>query len=220
MKWYWIAAITMVFILGLYAYAKLFGKTNVYYNIEDSPAVPIPKKEAKSGSCGGMSNLGDTSLPLGFRNNNPLNLIKSSNAWKGKLANPAGRFEEFCSMEYGTRAAMINLRTYINRYGRNTIRKIISKWAPATENATNSYIDFVVRQTGIAPDTPISFQKEFTFKLIDAMSRMENGAVYAVDDLIKEKAWGLIKKSRGVVPTQAGVNKKGCQHLLVAFFIQ
>lgn len=192
MRWYWVSGIVVLVLVSIYVIYKVFGKTNVYYNIEDSPAPPVSKKEAATGNCGGTSNLGDKSLPLGFRNNNPLNLIKSSNVWKGKLANPAGRFEEFCSMEYGTRAAMINLRTYINRYGRNTIRKIITKWAPATENATSSYIDFVARQTGVAPDTPISFQKGFIFSLVDAMSKMENGVNFSLDSKTKEEAWSMI----------------------------
>jgi hypothetical protein len=194
MKWYWIAMITILILAAGYLFVKLNAKTNVYYNIETEPADPVSKKAAEKGEvCGdGSSNLGDESLPLGFRNNNPLNLIKSSNAWKGKIKDPAGRFEQFCSMEYGTRAAMINIRSYMNRHGRNTIEKIISRWAPASENDTQGYIAFVSQQTGYQPDTVLSFRKEVIFNLVDAMSQMENGAGMLVDDVVKEKAWAMI----------------------------
>jgi hypothetical protein len=194
MKWYIISIITLVAILTAYILLKLFSRTNVYYNIETDPTAPIPRSTAENGQAceDGTSNLGNPNLPLGFRNNNPLNLIKSSNAWRGKLKGTPGRFEQFCSMEYGTRAAMINLRTYMNRYGRNTIEQIISRWAPASENDTAAYIRFVSQQTGYQSDTELSFQKEIIFNLIDAMSQMENGAGRVIGDLVKEKAWGMV----------------------------
>jgi hypothetical protein len=194
MKWYIISIITLVAIVTAYILLKFFAKTNVYYNIETEPAEPVDKADAINGNAcnDGTSNLGNQNLPLGFRNNNPLNLIKSTNAWKGKIKAAPGRFEQFCSMEYGTRAAMINLRTYMNRYGRNTIRKIISRWAPASENDTEAYIRFVSQQTGYQPDTELSFQKEIIFNLIDAMSQMENGAGMLIGDLVKEQAWEMV----------------------------
>ena len=194
MKWYIISIITVVAIITAYILLKLFGRTNVYYNIETDPSEPVAKEDIENGQAcnGGTSNLGNQNLPLGFRNNNPLNLIKSSNAWKGKLKDAPGRFEQFCSMEYGTRAAMINLGTYMNRYGRNTIEKIISRWVPASENDTAAYIRFVSQQTGYQPDTKLSFQKEIILNLIDAMSQMENGAGMLIGDLVKERAWGMV----------------------------
>ena len=95
-------------------------------------------------------------------------------------------------MEYGTRAAMINLRTYMNRHGRDTITKIISRWAPSNENDTQAYIRFVSKETGYQADTPLTFQKNIVFNLLDAMSQMENGANIIVNDLIKERAWLMI----------------------------
>lgn len=194
MKWYAIALITVLALVAGYLFVKLNAKTNVYYNIETEPSEPVPLKAAENGTaCGnGTSNLGNPNLPLGFRNNNPLNLVKSSNAWQGKIKNAPGRFEQFCSMEYGTRAAIINLRTYMNRYGRKTIEQIVSRWAPASENDTQGYIQFVSQQTGYQPDTELSFQKDIIFNLLDAMSQMENGPGMPIGDLIKEQAWGMV----------------------------
>ncbi|MEO0340370.1 MAG: hypothetical protein AAF242_14315, partial [Bacteroidota bacterium] len=174
MKWYVAVGVLALILVIAYFLIKLVAKTNVYYHIETEPSEPIPQDQATNGQVcnGGTSNLGDESLPLGFRNNNPLNLIKSGNAWKGKIKDAPGRFEQFCSMEYGTRAAMINLRSYINRYGRNTITKIVSRWAPDHENDTQAYIRFVSEQTGYKTDTPLTFQKNTVFGLLDAMSQM------------------------------------------------
>jgi len=71
-------------------------------------------------------------MTRGIRNNNPLNLRCSSSPWKGKvLINNDGKFEQFICMEYGFRAAILTIETYILKYGCNTIRTIISRWAPA-----------------------------------------------------------------------------------------
>ena len=51
-----------------------------------------------------------TSLPRGLRNNNPLNIRRSSQPWRGKVANPTDKdFEQFISMEDGLRAAFVIL---------------------------------------------------------------------------------------------------------------
>lgn len=79
-------------------------------------------------------------------------------------------------MEYGIRAAFLILRRYIRRYGKNTISSIISTWAPATENHTGRYIDFVCHEVGLKPDDIIHFSdKETMCKLVGAMARMECG---------------------------------------------
>lgn len=62
-------------------------------------------------------------LHIGLRNNNPLNIRKTKEVWVGEkvpLADP--NFKQFESVEYGHRAAFVNLGTYNSR-GWNTIRK-------------------------------------------------------------------------------------------------
>jgi len=76
---------------------------------------------------------------LGMRNNNPLNIrYNSGNHWQGLTGENKG-FCTFKSRVYGYRAAFVNLQTY-NVAGKDTIREIINKWAPATENNTAAYI--------------------------------------------------------------------------------
>ena len=53
-------------------------------------------------------------------------------------------FCQFETMEYGWRAAFYLLtRTYYHKYRLYTIRDIISRWAPPSENDTGAYIQNV-----------------------------------------------------------------------------
>ncbi len=117
-----------------------------------------------------------TKYNLGIRNNNPGNLIKSSNPWKGKVDNPNNhsRFEQFATVEYGIRAMMRNIVTQFKR-GYNSISALINKWAPAFENKTGVYIAFVSNQTGIDPYARIGqLNKEILISLCKAIAKMEN----------------------------------------------
>ena len=115
--------------------------------------------------------------PRGIRNNNPLNIRHSSSKRKGMArdqTDPA--FVRFTSMAYGYRAAFVLLRTYRTKYGCNTIRKIICRWAPPNENNTEAYIRHVSEWSGIEPDKLIAGQDANAYiKIVAAMSRMENG---------------------------------------------
>lgn len=124
--------------------------------------------------------------PRGIRNNNPLN-IRIGNTWLGERANPTDQdFEEFVSIEYGYRAAFCILRRYIRRYKKNTIASIISTWAPASENNTQRYIDFIVGKMGIAPDVPIDYSDEDKMTLLVAsMQLMECGVPADMAKVVK-----------------------------------
>ena len=86
----------------------------------------------------------------GLKNFNPGNIEKNGETWQGEIK-PSGdsRFKQFKSMIYGIRAVFVLLRTYKNKYGRDTISLIINKWAPKSENNTERYIQNVCTWTGI-----------------------------------------------------------------------
>lgn len=135
-------------------------------------------------------------IPRGIRNNNPLN-IRRGNNWRGERphqSDPA--FEEFVSMEYGLRAAFIILRNYITgRGGRtvkfNTIDKIIRRWAPAVENATEKYVQFVERDSGINRFAQIDFKnRKAMVDIVYAMCQVENGT--RVDRSLIESSYDLV----------------------------
>jgi hypothetical protein len=49
-------------------------------------------------------------------------------------------FCQFTSMTYGCRALLKLLRTYVEKRGCTTIRKVVERWAPPSENDTTSYV--------------------------------------------------------------------------------
>ena len=80
----------------------------------------------------------------GWRNNNPLN-IRKGERWQGLT--PTQRDSSFCqfeAMEWGYRAAAKIMKSYYRLFvqqGRKfTVRNIVSRWAPETENLTEAYI--------------------------------------------------------------------------------
>lgn len=124
-------------------------------------------------------------LPRGYRNNNPLNIDyynrygQVANNWQGQTGvEPEGRFAQFKTMPYGYRAALITLRTYIKKYGANTIAKMIGRWAPAAadNNNTDNYIRFVANMTDINKDQIIDRNDADSLcKIVYAMTLFENG---------------------------------------------
>ena len=136
-------------------------------------------------------------LPRGYRNNNPLNIrYSSANNWQGKVTpNTDGAFEQFTTMAYGYRAALYLIRKYISS-GINTVAKVIAKWAPATENNTNDYIQRVCDTTGYTPTTILNSNNEAQLcNLVYAMAIVENGKTPMPDyDEIKD-GWKLLTGS-------------------------
>lgn len=82
----------------------------------------------------------------GIRNNNPGNLRKTKDNWLGLSEEQTDRsFFQFKTMEYGVRALIITLGTYVNKYNLHSIDEIISRFAPSVENPTAHYIEVVKR---------------------------------------------------------------------------
>ncbi len=117
-------------------------------------------------------------LPRGIRNNNPGNIKRNAIAWEGMRAVQSdAEFVQFESPEYGFRAMARILRTYESR-GIVTVRDIISTYAPAEENSTANYINFVAGRLNVAPDAELDFDAQL-LDLIKAMAIFENGTLYA-----------------------------------------
>lgn len=107
----------------------------------------------------------------GFRNNNPGNL-KAGPAWLGVVGVDSKGFAIFDTMENGVRAIAKDLTAKMNR-GLTTIRKIITVYAPPSENPTQRYIDNLSDWTRIHPDQPLTYA-DFP-SVISGIIRMENG---------------------------------------------
>lgn len=129
-------------------------------------------------------------IPRGIRNNNPLN-IRIGNKWKGlKTPNTDGAFDQFISAQWGYRAAFIILRNYIRKYKCNTVRKIITRFAPSSENNTAAYIKTVCAKTGYRPDQELQPTYSDLAKLVYAMAWVESMAVPST--AVLRMAWSLI----------------------------
>lgn len=162
-------------------------------NVAATPTTTSTNQTTENMGTEAQQHFNDTSLPRGYRNNNPLNVRKNAaNAWKGKVvpgSDPA--FEQFITMAYGYRCALYLLRKYIGQ-GHNTIRKIVTKWAPPSENNTSGYVSNVTTRTGIGADTVIDRNDQQKLcKIAWAMAWVENGyAPASMDDIYA--GWSLL----------------------------
>lgn len=134
--------------------------------------------------------------PRGIRNNNPLNIRKGC-SWKGERPNQTDpSFEEFISIEYGIRAALRLMRNHITGFGgsrpkQNTLKKLISVWAPPSENATAGYVDFVSAQCRLSPTQIISADdKGLLCKVARVMAYVECGVW--IEPCKFSSAWDLM----------------------------
>jgi len=117
-------------------------------------------------------------LPRGIRNRNPGNIRRNSIQWEGMQAlQNDNDFVQFNSPEYGFRAMTRILRSY-NERGLNTVRTIISTYAPSSENHTENYINFVARHLNVPPESVLDIEAVM-LDLIQAITVFENGPQYA-----------------------------------------
>ena len=130
-------------------------------------------------------------MSRGLRNCNPGNIRQSRSKFKGEVRpSRDSAFKQFESMAYGYRAMFVLLDTYRTRYGLNTIRQMISRWAPPTENFTEGYIRFVAERTGISADAQVDSRSERDMvPIVAAMSEIENGAKAVMSDV--HDGWAL-----------------------------
>ncbi len=159
--------------------------------------------------------MGDPKQARGYRNRNPGNIdYVPTNRWQGQVGiepAPRGggrpRFAVFESHEYGIRALAMLLTTYQDRHGLRTIRQIINRWAPGTENNTGSYVGFVdARMPRHSADDVLDLHNYADMReLVVAIITHELGGNPYPDSVIDEglRRAGLVKP----VPTVAAAAK-------------
>lgn len=110
-------------------------------------------------------------MSLADTNNNPGNIRDTS--WSRNLPGYVGAnkgFAVFDSPSSGFAGQVQLLRNYLNK-GYNTIASIVSRYAPSSENDTNSYINNISKWTGLDPNTVLGTDQ--LDKVASAMARME-----------------------------------------------
>lgn len=130
-------------------------------------------------------------MSRGLRNNNPGNIRRSRVHYVGEVVPSSdGEFKQFKSIAYGYRAMFVLLDSYRRRYGLTTIRQMINRYAPPSENFTEGYIRFVTQKSGICPDEELDTRSpRDMIPIVAAMSEIENGAKAVVADV--EAGWRL-----------------------------
>ena len=130
-------------------------------------------------------------MSRGLRNNNPGNIRRSKVRYKGEVCPSRDPdFKEFSSMAYGYRAMFVLLDTYRSRYGLSTIRQMLNRYAPPTENFTEGYVRFVADYAGGMPDEVVDTRSEKDMiPIVAAMSKIENGVAANIADV--ERGWEL-----------------------------
>ena len=127
----------------------------------------------------------------GLRNHNPLNIRHGKSQWVGMREKQTDKsFVQFKSRVYGYRAAFVLLRNYIGK-GKDTIGKIIAKWAPSSDgNNTQSYINYVSSTTGINASHALRWEdKEDLVVIVRSMAHMESGIFE--DKVLIEQAYEM-----------------------------
>lgn len=126
------------------------------------------------------------SLRRGERLNNPLNIEKGEK-WQGLASDqPDSRFAKFSNPVYGIRAAVKLIMTYRNKYGLDTISKIINRWAPSNENNTVSYINTVSTLSGVGANEKLNYSPSQLASVVRAMIKVEQGRIIYSSTIINQ----------------------------------
>lgn len=134
----------------------------------NKPQEPAQKKTA-------VSTAGTT---RGERNNNPGNIRFNPNwVWLGQTGQDDMGYLIFDSASNGVRAMAKDLLAKYSR-GLDTVRKIITVYAPPSENPTETYIRTIAADIGVHPDRELTLTDRATLtNMVRAMIRFENGRV-------------------------------------------
>lgn len=148
----------------------------------------------------------NTTLPRSFRNNNPCNIVRTNDAWKGMSpAQTDSRFVVFDGCEWGYRAFFILMVQYYRTYGLQTIRQIICRYAPRFENNTTEYIASIARRLSFDADAKLPDLSEqsaaFWCDFAMAVTIIESGATVAFCGRYVTKVregWVMFAQSIGI----------------------
>ena len=132
-----------------------------------------------------------TRMSRGLRNCNPGNIRLGSFRYKGEVARGSDKeFRQFEAMEWGYRAMFMLLYTYAVKHDCSTLRQMIGRYAPPSENNTEAYIRRVAHATHLDPDEVIFTTDGATMTaVVAAMSEVENGVAANMADVWR--GWDL-----------------------------
>ena len=113
--------------------------------------------------------------------NNIFNIRAGQAQWLGMTGTRKG-FVEFDTQEHGIRAWLVLMRNYRRRYGCRTIRQIVTRYAPPSENNTERYIQYCCQTVVLGDREPID--QDIMYAMLGvAMARMETGVRLDVSEV-------------------------------------
>lgn len=124
--------------------------------------------------------------PRGIRNHNPGNL-RHGPRWIGLEKVQLDReFAQFRAPEWGIRALAKLLLGY-RRRGITTLRELVARYAPATENNCAAYEDALCLALGVRGTEAVDWSDPLTMRtLVAAIIRHENGRQPYTDAVLDE----------------------------------
>lgn len=166
-------------LASLYEVIHLIDAVSQYVGISNRSGVKLSsdaQARINAGEGGSNSDFKSSGgATRGMRNNNPGNLEFRGQAG-AKPENGSGRFAAFSTMAEGVAALDEQLMRYAKR-GKDTIRSIISTYAPAGENNTDAYIAAMVKTLGVGADDHLNLNDKNTMRgLLTGITAHENGA--------------------------------------------
>ena len=115
-------------------------------------------------------------MTRGIRLNNPGLMRKSGDTFVGEAPSNDEEFKAFATMEWGIRCLAKTLLTYHRRHKLETVRGIISRWAPPFENDTEAYVDDVCQMMEVRPTQKLDLEDQATLiNLCRGIIKHENG---------------------------------------------
>lgn len=120
----------------------------------------------------------------GIELNNPFDIEQDGITWQGMVVPSSDKvFCQFTTPVMGIRAGFIDLKSAISE-GHNTITKIVTRFAPPSENNTIAYIADVAKWSGIDKDAVLQLSD---IKAVGvAMMKQEVGTLPYSDGTINE----------------------------------
>lgn len=124
----------------------------------------------------------------GVRNNNPGNIdYNPRNDWQGQIGiedGPNPRFAKFSDPKFGIRAMAKLILNYrgkdgmpgVGKVGIDTVREVITRWAPGHENNTEAYVQSVAKAMKVGPNDPLQLANRLLLTpMVAAIIKHENG---------------------------------------------
>ena len=111
--------------------------------------------------------------------NNIFNIRAQGAKWVGQTGSNKG-FVVFDTQEHAIRAWLVLMRTYRRKHGLTTIRDIIKRFAPPSENNTERYVRYCCTVTLKGSMEPLTSRATY-YVLGQAMAMMETGTCLSYD---------------------------------------